>query len=69
MGVDIDEAGGDEEAGDVDNVAGGRVADVAHRGDPTVTNRDVAWCGGPAGAVEHGTGTQDHVEVHVVSLP
>ncbi len=50
MGVDVDKAGGDDQAGRIDGLAGA-FRQITHRDDAAVANADVAAIGGHPGAV------------------
>ncbi len=60
VGVDVDEAGRDREAGGVELLTA-RVADGAHGGDAPVVDRHVGGEGPTAPAVDHGPVADDHL--------
>ncbi len=61
MGVDVDDAGGDDEAVGVDGTTRGFV-DGADRNDAAAAHTDVAGGGGCAGAVDDTTATDNEIE-------
>jgi hypothetical protein len=62
VGVDIDEAGSDEEAGGIERAAR-RALDAANRDNATVFDRYVARECRPSGPIDDGAGT-DHQVIH-----
>ena len=60
MGVDVDEAGGDDLAGGVDLAPGG-AADLADLDDAVAVDRDVALEGRRARAVDDGAATNNQI--------
>jgi len=68
VGVNVDEAGGDQQAAGVD-LFRGRAGQRADGGDAAVFDRHVGHAGGRAQAVVHRAAAQDQVEIsHGVSL-
>ena len=61
MGVDIDEAGGDEFALGVDFL-GAACGDVTDRGDAVANNTDIGVARGAARTVDDGAATDYHIE-------
>ncbi len=66
VGVDVDEAGRDEEAARVDLILAGR-CDLADGGDDAVVDGDIALEGRRAGAIDNGAVADDEV-VHGVAV-
>ena len=62
MGMDVDEAGGHQQAPRVDLLAP-RGEVLADRGDPPGSNRHIGHEGRRAGTVDHGAAAQDSVEL------
>ena len=62
MGVDVDEAGRDELAGDVDDSGSRRRRQVADGGDAIAGDADVGTPRRAAAAVEHLTATEQDVK-------
>ena len=60
MGVDVHKAGGDDEAGGVDDACGAAF-DPAHRGDAAATDADISAVGGNPSPVDNRPVANQHI--------